>query len=121
MSSIGSTMRRIADLRAAGYTDIEGIFVDVPLETCVRRADSRYREGQADYLAGRGDGGRFVDPDAIWARADNLGSTSRRAFEQAKPALDRWRLFDNSADGGSAVLVDQSLARDDPQWRQQDE
>ncbi len=49
MSSQASTEQRIDDLRSSGYTRIEGIFVDIPVETSVARADARHREGHDDY------------------------------------------------------------------------
>jgi hypothetical protein len=108
MSSSASTQRRIGDLRAAGYGEVEGIFVDIPIEVSVQRADSRHREGQAAYLDGRGVGGRYVAPEAIRAHADpEFGSTNRRAFEDVKSTLDRWRRYDNSIDGGPAELVEE--------------
>jgi predicted kinase len=69
MSSRTTTERRISDLRAAGYT-VDGLFVDIPVETSVRRADSRHREGEDDYRAGKGLGGRYVPPEVIRAQAD---------------------------------------------------
>lgn len=51
MKSLESTQKRITDLRDAGYAEIEGIFVDIPVEASVRRADARYREGHEAYLA----------------------------------------------------------------------
>jgi Zeta toxin len=108
MSSSASTQRRISDLRAAGYGEVEGIFVDIPIEASVRRAGSRYREGQEAYVDGRGVGGRYVAPEAIRAHADpEFGSTNRRAFEDVKSALDRWRRYDNSIDGDPAELVEE--------------
>ena len=43
MSSMGSTEKRIDALRASGYTQIEGVFVDIPVEASLKRADARYR------------------------------------------------------------------------------
>ncbi len=60
MSSADTTQRRITDLRAAGYTNVEGIFVDIPIEVSVRRADARHRQDHEEFLAGRGLGGRCI-------------------------------------------------------------
>jgi predicted kinase len=49
MSSRASTEGRIDELRSEGYTRIQGIFVDIPVETSVARADGRHRHGQEDY------------------------------------------------------------------------
>ncbi len=107
MSSSDSTRQRITDLRAAGYTNIEGIFVDIPIEVSVRRADARHREGHEDYLAGRGLGGRYVPPDQITVQADSdFTCKNRRTFEEVKPDLDGWSTYDNSLDGRTAVLAE---------------
>jgi predicted kinase len=107
MASTDSTRTRIAELRAASYDEIEGIFVDIPVDVSVRRAEARHIEGQSEYHAGRGQGGRFVAPEGIRAQADpQFGSANRRTFEAVKSTLDSWRLYDNSVDGRPAVLID---------------
>jgi predicted ABC-type ATPase len=107
MTSAGSTLRRIADLRQAGYRQVEAIFVDIPVEVSIRRADARHREGHNAFRAGLGLGGRLVPAELIRQRADReKGSQPRRTFEQVQPLLDAWRLFDNSADGRAPVLID---------------
>jgi predicted kinase len=120
MSSTDSTRSRITDLRAAGYTDIEVVFVDIPVEVSVARAAARHREGHDDYLAGLNWGERYVAPEAIRAQADpEFGSANRRSFEQIKPDVDRWRLYDNSVDNRPAELVDQGESGDDEMRRRQ--
>jgi predicted kinase len=114
MSSAESTQGRIADLRSAGYAEIEGIFVDIPVEVSVRRAEARHREGHDQYEAGQGLGGRYIPPDRIRSLADpDYGSVNRAAFEQVKPEFSRWRIFDNSADGCPAKLAEDSTRQDD--------
>lgn len=109
MSSRVSTERRIDELRSAGYTRIEGIFVDIPVETSVARADVRHREGHDEYRAGDGLGGRFVPAEVIRGQADpEWGSLNRRTFEAVKSKLDGWSLYDNSVDKGVPVLVNAS-------------
>ncbi|HEX3490567.1 MAG TPA: zeta toxin family protein, partial [Streptosporangiaceae bacterium] len=58
MSSRSSTERRIDDLRASGYAAIEGIFVDIPVDVSINRADARHREDHEKHRAGDGLGGR---------------------------------------------------------------
>jgi predicted kinase len=107
MSSRASTESRITELRAAGYSRVEGIFVDIPIEVAIRRSESRHREGHDGYLAGHGQGGRFVPAEVITAQADpGWGSRNRRTFEQIKPQLNAWLLCDNSVDGRRPVPVD---------------
>lgn len=106
MSSQPSTERRIDELRSASYTRIEGIFVDIPVETSVARADARHRQGHDEYRAGEGLGGRFVPAEVIRGQADpKWGSLNRKTFETVKSKFDRWSLYDNSVDGGVPVLV----------------
>jgi hypothetical protein len=109
MSSRSSTERRIDDLRASGYAAIEGIFVDIPVDVSISRADARHRQDQEKYTAGDGLGGRYVPPEVTVAQADSeWGSKNRRTFEDLKPCFDRWTHFDNSIDGLDAVMVEES-------------
>jgi predicted kinase len=106
MSSTDSTQRRVGELRAAGYTDIEAIFIDIPVEVSLSRAEARHRKEHDAYRAGDGLGGRYIPPDLIRAQADpDHGSTNRATFERVKQHVDRWRVFDNSVDGREAALV----------------
>jgi predicted kinase len=112
MSSRASTERRIDELRSSGYMRIEGIFIDIPVEISISRADSRHREGEDGCLAGDGLGGRFIPAEMIRAQADpEWGSRNRRTFEEVKGHLDHWRLFDNS--GPTPVLVQTERAKED--------
>ncbi len=114
MSSKDSTERRIRDLRAAGYGQIEGIFVDISPEVSARRADSRHRAAHDMYRAGEGLGGRYIPADAILARADTgWGSDSRRTFEQIKHRFDTWSQYDNGSDGRAPLLAAASPPRHD--------
>jgi predicted kinase len=114
MSSRESTERRIGDLRAAGYSRVEGIFVDIPADVGIHRSDARHREGHDSYRAGHGQGGRFVPAEVIAAQADpDWGSCNRRTFEQIKPRLDAWLLCDNSVDGRHPLLVDSGGREED--------
>jgi predicted ABC-type ATPase len=88
MSSPDSTQQRVDELREAGYTIIEGIFVDIPVEVSVARSEARHRRGCDLYQAGQGGGGRFVPPAVIRAQADEeFGSVNRRAFETIKRSI----------------------------------
>jgi len=105
MASRASTQWRIDTLRTAGYTRIEGIFVDIPVETSVARAGGRHREGNDDYRTGDGLGGRLVAAEMIRAQADpEWGSHNRKTFEEVKHQFDAWRRFDNS--GSVPVLAE---------------
>jgi predicted kinase len=105
MSSQVSTQWRIDGLRAAGYTRVEGIFVDIPVETSATRAESRHREGQEAYREGNGHGGRFISAEMIRTQADpEWGSRNRKTFEEVKHHFDHWRRFDNS--GPTPVMIE---------------
>jgi predicted kinase len=112
MSSRASTERRIDELRSSGYLLIEGVFIDIPIEISVNRADGRHREAQDDCRAGDGLGGRFIPAEMIRAKADpDWGSCNRKTFEEVKARLDRWYLFDNS--GPTPVLLQTDLEKED--------
>lgn len=100
MASRASTEGRIDSLRAAGYTHIEGVFVDIPVETSVERAGERHRRGHEDFRNSRGYGGRYVPPDVIRENRDaEWGSKNRRTFEELKDRFDGWKIYDNSMHG----------------------
>lgn len=97
MASRGSTEDRINRLRKAGYTNIEGIFVDIPVEMSVERAGQRHRRGHEDFRNSRGKGGRYVPPGVIRENRDTeYGSKNRRTFEDLKHRFDKWVIYDNS-------------------------
>jgi predicted kinase len=109
MSRPESVISRISELRAAGYEQVDGVFIDIPVETSVARSEARHRRGHDLYLAGNGPGGRYVPPEVIRAQADpEHGTINRKAFESAKPHFDNWVIFDNSVDGRPAVVVERS-------------
>jgi predicted ABC-type ATPase len=106
MSSLDSTERRIDGLQEAGYS-VDGIFVDIPVETSVSRAEFRHRSGHEDYRAGIGLGGRYVPPEVIRAQADDdWGSGNRKTFEAVRYRFGQWSRYDNSVDGRAPVLVE---------------
>ena len=112
MSSRVSTERRIDELHSAGYTRIEAIFVDIPVETSVTRAGSRHREGHDKYRADEGLGGRFVPAEMIRAQADpEWGSRNRKTFEEVRHHFDSWCRFDNS--GTAPVLAEAGRREED--------
>jgi len=111
MSRTGTCTDRIAALRAHGYGQIEAVFVDIPIEVSLARADARHRQGHDDFRAGVGLGGRFVFREMILAQSDHdWGSVNRANFEHVKRLCDAWSLFDNSADSSPARLAGNSGA-----------
>jgi predicted ABC-type ATPase len=106
MSTGASTRSRIDQLREAGYTRVEAVFVDIPVDVSIRRAAERHHGDQEKYLANSGYGGRYISPEEISAKADpEWGSQNRSHFEKSKDRFDAWRVYDNSIDDRSPVLV----------------
>jgi hypothetical protein len=109
MSSKLSAAKRVQQLREAGYRNVEGIFVHIPVATSVERAQARHQRGLEDYRNGEGLGGRYVPPDVIRANADAAwGSVNRGVFEELKPQFDKWKLYENSVDGRGPMLLESS-------------
>ena len=110
MSSAESTEKRINDLREAGYTKVEGVFVDIPVDLSITRTQSRHRLDHNEFRAGRGLGGRFVPSEVIRSQVDQVwGSQNRKTFELLKYKFDAWTRYDNSVDGRRAFLVDHMM------------
>ena len=98
---------RVGELRAAGYNHIEGIFVDISIETSIARSEARHRRAHDQYLAGEGLGGRYLPPEVTRRQFDEeFGTKNRRNFEMIKDQLDDWSIYDNSVDGRPPILVD---------------
>jgi predicted kinase len=106
MSAAAKVDRRINDLRDSGYTSVTGIFVDIPVEVSLSRAEARHRHDEDLYRAGEGLGGRYVPEEFITGQADgNWGSKNRRTFEELKPRFDGWTVFDNGVDHRDPIRV----------------
>jgi len=106
MSRTATCSDRIAALRAHGYTQIEAVFVDIPIAVSLARADARHRKDHDAFRAGLGLGGRFLFREMILAQSDqDWGSVNRANFESVKHLCDAWSLFDNSADRSPARLA----------------
>ena len=112
MSSTDSTEERIVGLREASYTQVDGLFVDIPIETSIRRMQARHREGHENYRAGKGLGGRYVPPKVALIKEDpEWSSQNRRTYEVVKPRFDNWTLYDNSVDGQQPSLIESNVNR----------
>jgi predicted kinase len=112
MSRADSAEQRIKELRADGYARVDGIFVDVPVEVAIERADARHREGHDAYRAGDGLGGRFSWREMIQAQADDKwGSVNRANFERVKDSFDAWARYDNSVDGAPLLVASSGQPR----------
>jgi predicted ABC-type ATPase len=84
MKSAGTTEKRIADFKAAGYK-IVGHYMYTSPENSATRALERFMRG--------GETGRFVPPEY------SLGSTTNESsFDRIKDKLDDWEIYDNNGD-----------------------
>lgn len=100
MSSEDSVRSRVADLRRNGYTNINGVFVDIPTDVSVDRAMARYRRGVDQWRSGEGLGGRYVPPAIIRAQQTSGGRTiNRGVFDSMRGDFSRWSMYDNSRTG----------------------
>lgn len=99
MASRGSAQRRIDELRASGYKDLSAVFVDIPVETSVKRALARHRRGLATP-----NGGRYVPPSIIRKNASaTASSANREVFDSLRSRFDQWSVYDNSGTGPQLV------------------
>lgn len=106
MGSHNATAGHLRDLRANGYDHVTGVLVDVSPETSRRRAYARYREGLNDWLAGTGQGGRFIPRHRLDDQHDDRGrSWGRQTFEGIRGEFDAWQAYDNDVDGRKAKLI----------------
>jgi predicted ABC-type ATPase len=101
---------RLNELRNAGYVRVDGIFVDIPVETSITRTEFRHREGHEKFLAGDGLGGRYVPPKVIRSQEDpEWGSHNRRTFDRMKGRFNNWSIYDNSAERRPARVIESSI------------
>lgn len=105
------TQAKIKDLKDRGYS-VDGVFVDIPVETSVERAMARYRRGLEQFLDGKGNGGRYVPPSIIRENESKThSSTNREAFETVADQFADWSIYDNSVHGREPQLVDDNKRR----------
>jgi predicted ABC-type ATPase len=105
MSTQGSTEKRISDLRDAGYSRVDGLFVDIPVETSIQRTEARHREGHDKYRDGVGQGGRYVPPEVVERQSDpEFGSQNMRTFNSVRRNFNEWAVYDNSVNDQPAIL-----------------
>lgn len=103
---------RIARLHKDGYK-VHGVYVDVPIEVSIERAQYRYRKGAKEFMQGKGLGGRYVPPADIlskWGTADPHISQNSLYFEKLKTEFDQWEKLDNSVFGQVPKMIASSKA-----------
>ena len=115
MASEGSVAKRIAEMKKNGYTNLDAIFVDIPVEGSVTRAMARYQRGMEAYRNGKGMGGRYVPPSVIRKNAStSFSSANRKNFEALRDQFDNWQVWDNSVDKRDPRLVYSKTSPDLP-------
>jgi hypothetical protein len=119
MSSQESTEERVSNLRGAAYSQIDGMFVDIPPTLSITRTEIRHRKGHEQWRNDQGLGGRFVPPEVIDHQADlEWGSRNRRTYEAMKEKLDNWSIYDNSVHDNPATLIDSSEWKPEIKYRE---
>jgi hypothetical protein len=78
----------VADL--AGFT-LDVVIADISAAEAVRWADAAHARAQEAYRRGRGDGGRYVAPEAIAAAAPLAAATAQRPWSRHIAHLNRRR------------------------------
>jgi predicted ABC-type ATPase len=92
MASQRSVQSRVDALHKYGYSEIKGVFVDIPVELSVQRAIGRWWKGHTD--PENKIGGRYVPPALIRKQAAQEGSTkNRRVFDSFRPKFDSWEVW----------------------------
>jgi predicted kinase len=117
MASRSTTERRLDDLASSGY-ETTGIFVDIPVEESIQRADKRHRDGYEHYRNDLGCGGRYVPPEVISSQASpDWGCVNRRTFEEIKHRFAGRAVYDNSVRGRGPLLAASSGESKSPESR----
>ena len=96
LSNFGPVAKNIATLRAAGYSTIDCIFVDVDCDTAYSRIVARHRRGLDAYARGESElGERCVPGTAIHAVRPKDGNPYRSMNAQTFVKLVEGGLFDS--------------------------
>ena len=78
----------VADL--AAYS-LDVVVAELDAAEAVRWADAEHSRGQGAYRRGRGEGGRYVRPEAIRAAAPLAAAAGKRPWGRPIAHLNRWR------------------------------
>lgn len=105
MGNKEAPLSRLARLRERDYR-VRGIFVDIPVDTSLERAASRYRYGMREYGQKRGSGGRPVPPRFITGqRGAGRETVNRQVFDELRRegVFDEADVYDNSGEAPRRV------------------
>jgi predicted kinase len=105
MGDSGPAVRRAAEMRDLGYS-IDGLFVHVPPEVSLQRAQSRYALEAREYAEdSKGYGGRPIPQHLILGMATgDGGSYNRDNFYSVLDIFDDWQVYDNT--GSAPRLIE---------------
>jgi thymidylate kinase len=110
MTSLPLVQLRADTLRKDGYS-VRAVFVHVPLDTALERADARYRFDMEEYRQGRGMGGRYIPAEfetSHFADPHNKKSSlAEKSYHHLRDlgVFDQWDEFDNTVAGQQPKLV----------------
>ena len=101
-----SVTARMEALRTEGYTEVRGVYVDVPIELAVARSQATYRADLEAFRSGTGQGGRYVPESTIRAdAASRFHSANRANFEAIRDRFDDWQVWTDHVDGSPPALA----------------
>lgn len=109
MTSYKSTLKKIEGLKDSGY-DVEAVFVDIPAEVSVERAEFRHRTGVDELITeNKGYGGRLLPLEVAKAQAE---ANPLQVFTTLREEghFSSWSAWDNSVFGRSPVKMGGSVA-----------
>lgn len=89
MGNLPNSIKRLEEFKNAGYKE-EAVYVYAPPQTAARRAAERFMKT-----------GRYVPPERSSQSLSNEGN-----FDKVKDRLNRWRIYDNSGEGGPTLYAE---------------
>lgn len=103
-----ATLGKIIPMRKTGYS-VDGLFVDVTVETALRRMKARHRAGMNNFIVhGRGYGGRLIPEKSILEQvSSSSNSVNRDVFDEItqEGLFSNIQIFDNNVDERKPVRV----------------
>lgn len=107
--------KRLKPMRAAGYDQIEAVFVDVTVDKSVAQATQRWENGLRE---NQELGGRFLPSSATaenMPKGNKFRSNNREVFEEVKDLFDGYTLWDNETEesGKKPIETSGTMKKDD--------
>ena len=108
MAEEAATLGKISPMLEKGYS-VDGIFVDVTIETALRRMKLRHRAGIDNFIVhGRGHGGRLLpEKSIIEQQSPESNSKNRNVFDKISELgfFSHIQIFDNNIDNKKPVRI----------------